>query len=284
MKPEDVVTGVGVLLLAWLAYRALRFIAPHDAYVRGDAVGTAKFLDQEPLSLRLALLTALGRYADATALARRHPELMGPPADLNPMALLARINAAEAFAELGDLHVALDLLEFETGDDRFLLAGQRNARAWTLSLAGRDAEALELVTNTDLGELGPDYVAEGFLTWALIRMNLDGAGVDALLEACRARTARASTERNLLLLEARWHALQGRLDDASRCFDQARNHRWRRQGATSLLRLGDAFAKAGAIELAGAAWRLAPEWDPEAQATSACLVRLAGLQPIASQP
>lgn len=74
-------------------------------------------------------------------------------------------------------------------------------------------------------------------------------------------TARASTERNLLLLEARWLVLSGR--DATTHVALARGHRWKCQGGASWLALGDALRDAGRLVEARECWALAIERDAE---------------------
>lgn len=244
----------------------------------GDAAQVERGLAAADIPTRLALLTALGRYEEAVALGRAEKVTQRDPADLMAWALLARINAAEALTELGHFDEALGLLDFDANGNAFLEAGRRVARAWTLSLAGRDEEALGVIEQASPQQLGPLYEADGLLTWALILLNLGRAEAAQKLAACRDRLARPSTERNLLLLEARWHVLGGCVPDAEAALARAREHRWRRQGATSYLRLGDAFLSAGAGEQARSCWTLGAERDPEAFAAKRCRERLAGLR------
>jgi tetratricopeptide (TPR) repeat protein len=273
---EGLLLGAAALGLIWLVYQAFSFTPAHDAYVRGDATAVARSVSDQPLSTRISLLTSLGHYEQALSLSPEESVVLGRPEELEEPGLLARINAAEAVAELGRFEEALALLDFDPEDSRFLAAGRQTALAWTMSLVGRNEEALGLIETVEAEQIGPDYEAECFLTWALVLLNL-GRRADAgeKLAACRTRLARASTERNVLLLEARWHVLSGRMAQAEAALLQAREHPWKHQGATSYLALGDAFHAAGAVETARTCWSLGSERDPEAFAATTCRARLA---------
>jgi tetratricopeptide (TPR) repeat protein len=280
---EGLLLGAAALGLIWLVYQAFSFTPAHEAYVRGDAPAVARSVSDQPLSTRIALLTSLGHYEQALSLSPEESVVLGRPEELEESGLLARINAAEAVAELGRSEEALALLDFDPEHSRLLAAGRQTALAWTMSLVGRNEEALELIETVEPEHLGPQYEAEAFLTWALILLNLGRAEAGEKLAACRARLARASTERNVLLLEARWHVLSGRMAQAEAALLRAREHPWKHQGATSYLALGDAFHQAGAHETARTCWSLGSERDPEAFAATTCRARLAnGPDPVPS--
>jgi tetratricopeptide (TPR) repeat protein len=123
--------------------------------------------------------------------------------------------------------------------------------------------------------IAPAYAAEAKLTLTLVLLNL-GRLEDAkrAIRACRRLMMRASTERNLLLHEARWFVLQGRLDDARKTFVAARDHRWDRQGGSGFLALGDAFRDASQHDLARECWTLSADRDPESASARTARDRL----------
>lgn len=232
-------------------------------YHQGDASSVEIHLPNSDRNSRIALNVALGRYATALEAAAENPWIWAP--DLaEPLGWLERINACEALVEVGRMQEAIRLLTFEPPDVPLLMAGRGCGLAWTLTCIGEHEEALKTLLTVSPADLGRDYCAEAFLTQALILLNLgrvDDAG--KALEECRRLTVRASTERNVLLLEARRQVMSGRIDEGLKTFAAARDHRWKCQGGSSLLALGDALRDAGRLEDARTCWSLAIERDAE---------------------
>lgn len=136
--------------------------------------------------------------------------------------------------------------------------------------------ALVLLEAAKPADLGKDYCAEAFLTRTLILLNLGRLDdAKAAIDECRRLTVRASTERNLLLHEARWQVLTGRIEEAITTCHRARDHRWPCQGGSGCLALGDAFRDAGRLELARECWSIAVERDPESHSAKLARERLA---------
>ncbi|MDP3505480.1 MAG: tetratricopeptide repeat protein [Myxococcales bacterium] len=143
-------------------------------------------------------------------------------------------------------------------------------------MGGDHAGALAVLAAANPADLGKDYCAEAFLTRTLILLNLGRLDdAKAAIDECRRLTVRASTERNLLLHEARWQVLTGRIDEAITTFHRARDHRWPCQGGSGCLALGDAFRDVGRLDLARECWSLAVERDPESHSAKLARERLA---------
>lgn len=256
--------AVGVASLLAFAWWAIRSGA-HRAYVAGDAAEVERLLSRVDSNSRIALSVALGRYGDALRLAKDHDQRTLDPACNPPIQCwLERINACEALVELGRAKDAVELLTPDPAAVALLRSGRGTALAWTLTCLGEHKRALEALRTVTPEDLGPEYCAEAYLTQTLILLNLgrvDDAG--KALDECRRVTMRASTERNVLLLEARRQVMAGRIEDGLKTFTAARDHRWKCQGGSSLLALGDALRDAGRIEEARTCWSLAIERDAE---------------------
>lgn len=232
-------------------------------YHEGDASSVELHLPNADRNSRIALNVALGRYAIALEAAAENPWIWAPDL-VEPLGWLERINTCEALVEVGRMQEAIRLLTFEPPDVALLMAGRGCGLAWSLTCVGQHDQALKTLTTVSPEDLGRDYSAEAFLTQTLILLNLgrvDDAG--KALDECRRLTVRASTERNVLLLEARQQVMSGRIDEGLKTFAAARDHRWKCQGGSSLLALGDALRDAGRIEEARSCWSLAIERDAE---------------------
>lgn len=233
-----------------------------ELYRAGDAEALRDVLSESWPIDRLLMLVALGRYREAVAEGAAIG--VGDERDPGDFEWLNRINLSEAFVELGEFEPARALLDPEPDDEAGVLvrAGARTALAWLHTTTGDHERALKLVQSVTAADLGLDFQAEVSLTRTLVLLNLgrlDEARV--AIDECRRVTARASTERNLLLLEARWLVLSGR--DATTQIALAREHRWKCQGGASWLALGDALRDAGRLVDARSCWSLAIERDAE---------------------
>jgi tetratricopeptide (TPR) repeat protein len=260
--------GIGIAII-W----ALIVAMPQDkppaltdlqiGYRKGDASSVERLLPNSDRNSRIALNVALGRYALALEVARENA-LLWTAGLTDPLTWLERINACEALVEVGRMTEAVEFLAPEPPEFPLLAAGRGCGLAWTLSCLGEHDRALKTLEAVTPQDLGADYCAEAFLTRALILMNLRRLDeARKTLDECRRLTARASTERNVLLLEARWQVMSGRIDEGMKTFAAARDHRWKCQGGSSLLALGDALRDAGRIEEARTCWGLAIERDAE---------------------
>lgn len=237
---------------------ALELYRAGDAEALRDAIRESWPID------RLLMLVALGRYREAVAEGAAIG--VGDETDPGDFEWLNRINLSEAFVELGEFERARALLDPGPTDDAGALvrAGAQTALSWLHTTTGDHEGALKIVQSVIAADLGLDFQAEVFLTRTLVLLNLrrlDEARV--AIDDCRRVTVRASTERNLLLLEARWLVQSGRLDEAVKTLVRARDHRWKCQGGASWLALGDALRDAGRLVEARECWSLAIERDAE---------------------
>lgn len=264
----ELLIGIGILIL-WALFVVMPRLYPNVAlemaYRKGDANSVEALLKHCDLNTRIALNVALGRYSLAlAAAAAEKPAVLKSSEVLPPLDWLERINACEALVELGRGEEAVELLKSEPGAEPIVRAGRGTGLAWSLTCLGKHELALEALRTVTPNDLGPEYCAEAFLTQTLILLNLgrvDDAG--KALDECRRLTVRASTERNVLLLEARQQVMSGRIDEGLKTFAAARDHRWKCQGGSSLLALGDALRGAGRIEEARSCWSLTIERDAE---------------------
>ena len=237
---------------------ALEFYRAGDAEALRDAIEELWPID------RLLMLVALGRYREAVAEGAAIG--VGDETDPGDFEWLNRINLSEAFVELGEFERARALLEPGPGEDAGALvrAGAQTALAWLHTTTGDHERALKLVQSVIAPDLGLDFQAEVFLTRTLVLLNLGRLeDARAAIDECRRVTVRASTERNLLLLEARWFVQSSRVDEALKTLVLAREHRWKCQGGASWLGLGDALRDAGRLVEARSCWTLAVERDAE---------------------
>lgn len=235
---------------------------PLELYRAGDAEALRDAISESWPVERLLMLVALGRYREAVAEGAAIG--VGDERDPGDFEWLNRINLSEAFVELGEFERARALIEPGPDDEAGALvrAGARTALAWLHTTTGDHERALKLVQSVTAADLGLDFQAEVSLTRTLVLLNLgwlDEAHV--AIDECRRVTVRASTERNLLLLEARWLVLSGR--DATTHVALARAHRWKCQGGAGWLALGDALRDAGRLVEARECWSLAIERDAE---------------------
>lgn len=241
--------------------------ALHAAYAAGDGERVAELLPGAELNTQIALSTALGRYQEALDLAADFaPETLDPTQPLDALLRVVRLNVAEALSELGRYGEALALVEAPL-DDAYLETGRRTTRAWILVLLGRVDEAVALLREVRPGALGRDYAGEVFLAAAFaLTAAGDLANARALLDEGRLATVRASTERNLLVLEAELAWKEGDLARARERFEQAAAHRWRWQGGAGLLRWGELLAQQDDAAGARAAWTRCVAQDPQSRA------------------
>lgn len=233
-----------------------------ELYRAGDAEALRDVLSESWPIDRLLMLVALGRYREAVAEGAAIG--VGDERDPGDFEWLNRINLSEAFVELGEFERARALLDPGPGDDAGALvrAGAQTALSWLHTTTGDHEGALKIVQSVIAADLGLDFQAEVSLTRALVSLNLGRLDeARAAIDECRRVTVRASTERNLLLLEARWLVLSGR--DATTQIALAREHRWKCQGGASWLALGDALRDAGRLVEARECWALAIERDAE---------------------
>lgn len=233
-----------------------------ELYRAGDADALRDVLSESWPIDRLLMLVALGRYREAVAEGAAIG--VGDEREPGDFEWLNRINLSEAFVELGEFERARALLDPGPDDEAGALvrAGARTALAWLHTTTGDHQRALKRVQSVTAADLGLDFQAEVSLTRTLVLLNLgrlDEARV--AIDECRRVTVRASTERNLLLLEARWLVQSGR--EATTRLALARDHRWKCQGGASWLALGDALRDAGRIVEARECWSLTIERDPE---------------------
>jgi tetratricopeptide (TPR) repeat protein len=249
----------------------------HDLYVRGEGERLLEVLDASPLGEFVALSTALGRYAQALASVHENaPQVLDPRHELTEWhEVLLRINVAETLSELGRFDDALALVS-ASAPDAFLETGRRMTAAWVLTLMGRGDEALRLFRDVVALDVGPQYAAEVHLARAFVELSLgqlDAAG-STLLDA-RSATARASTARNLLTLEAELAWRRKDTAGALRLFERAAAHHWRWQGGEGLHRQGLLLRELGREPEARAAWQRCLAQDPESLAAKAARVLLA---------
>lgn len=248
-----------------LARRIVAYQRIQRAYGAADTEQVLSLLSLADTNSRIALNVALGRYGEALRVAQeRDARALDPACDPPAESWLHRINACEGLVELGRATEAMELLKWVPPRIGLLRSGRAVGLAWTLTCVGEHEEALTRLDSANPKDLGRDYCAEAFLTRALILLNLHRLD-DArkALDECRRLTVRASTERNVLLLEARWQVMSGRIDEGLKTFAAARDHRWKCQGGSSLLALGDALRDAGRMEEARTCWSLAIERDAE---------------------
>ena len=235
-----------------------------DLYRAGDAEALRDAIEESWPIDRLLMLVALGRYREAVEEGAAIG--VGDERDPGDFEWLNRINLSEAFVELGEFERARALLDPGPGDGAGALvrAGAQTALAWLQTTTGEHETALKIVESVTAADLGLDFQAEVFLTRTLVLLNLgrlDDARV--AIDECRRVTVRASTERNLLLLEARWFVQSGRVDEALKALVLARDHHWKCQGGASWLGLGDVLRDAGRLVEARVCWALAVERDTE---------------------
>jgi len=269
--------AIGALWLAWLVRAIARDVSLHRAYVDGDVERVEGLIGTTPdKNLAIALNCAIGRYGEAMRAAETPSRVLDVTKELAAENWLHRINACEALVELGRAEEAIALLTPAPLREPLIHAGRAVGLAWTLTCVGRHEEALELLESANPAHLGKDYRAEASLTRVLVLLNLGRLGdARVAIDECRGLVVRASTERNLLLHEARWQLLSGKLEDAEKTFIAARDHRWKRQGGSGFLALGDAFRDAGRPELARECWTLSAQQDPESASAQTARDRLA---------
>jgi hypothetical protein len=255
-------------LLRWMGGDDVNLVG--DAYVAGDVAAVNELLPTANVNNRVALLVALGRYGEALAHARREAPAALDVAQVADVAVaLLRVNVGEALVELGRFDEARAVFEAPVPDWPLVEAARTTARAWLLTTTGEHEAALALVDTVDAAQLGPQYAAEPPLTRALCLLNA-GRWREArvALDETRSLCARASTERNLLLHEARCSLELGASEAARVAWTSVQAHRWTGQGGTGLLSLGDAFAAHGCADEARAAWRLCASQDGESWAAA----------------
>jgi predicted negative regulator of RcsB-dependent stress response len=120
------------------------------------------------------------------------------------------------------------------------------------------------------GDLSEEYAAEAPMVHALCLMNLGRVDdAQAPLALARSRLVRASSRKNLELLEARWHALAGDRARATEALHVALADPWTAQGGSGYLALGDAFAARGWLDEARTAWSKAIDDSESASAGTA---------------
>jgi predicted negative regulator of RcsB-dependent stress response len=240
----------------------------HEFYVRGEGDRLLEVLDDSPLGEFVALNTAMGRYAQALASAEENaPQVLDARHELTDWhEFLLRINVAETLSELGRFDHALTLVS-TPAPDSFLETGRRMTAAWVLTLMGRADEALPLFRDVVALDVGHEYAAEVHLARAFVELSLGHLDVaeHTLLQA-RVTTARASTARNLLTLEAELAWRRKDTSGAVRLFEAAAAHHWRWQGGAGLLRHGQLLRELGREAEARAAWERCLAQDPESLA------------------
>ncbi len=251
----------------------------HELYVLGEGDRLLEVLEGSPLGEYVALSTALGRYAQALAAVEENVRhVLDPKHSLTEWSeVLLRLNVAETLSELGRFDEALALLS-TPAPDAFLETGRRMTVAWVLVLTGRAEEAHTLLRGVVAANLGPQYAAEGHLTRGFVELSLGRleAAERAFLEA-RATRERASTERNLLTLEAELAWRRHDTTGALRLFERAAAHQWKWQGGTGLLRHGLLLSELGREAEAQAVWRRCLAQDPESLAAKQAELRLGPL-------
>lgn len=277
---EGIVVGAA-LLLAFLFCSFAVYVWRHWAILRAyntaDLIRLKSLLPKADINSRIALNVALGRYTEAVRASASDPNVLDSSPPRIEFQFLLRINAGEALVELGEPERALALLRpppFPTA--ALMVSGRIVCLAWIMTSIGDYPGALAVLATAKPADLGKNYVAEAFLTRTLILLNLGRLDdAKAAVDECRRLTVRASTERNLLLHEARWQVLTGRIDEAITTFHRARDHRWPCQGGSGCLALGDAFRDVGRLEFARECWSLAVERDPESHSAKLAQARLA---------
>lgn len=247
----------------------------HDAYLRGDVARMNELLPTASRSLGVSLTTSLGRYGEALErLGDGAPEL-DPEAELTWYEWLVRVNACEALVELGEFTRARALLERPHPTDAFMQAAVANTLAWLLCMKGEHHAALVRAEAIVEGHLSEEYSAEAPMVHALCLMNLGRVDeAKRSLTLARELVIRASSRKNLELLEARCYALAGDLVGATQALQAALANPWTAQGGSGFLALGDAFAARGLLTEARTAWSKATD-DTESVAARTARERLA---------
>ena len=252
----------------------------HQAYVDGDLARTRALLPTASLNTRVALSVAMGEYGAACDTVRREAqELLGPTHELSMAELLIRVNAADAFAESGHVDEAVAMLTefrpFPGAWGRMVDNGRLASRAWALASVGRLAEARSDAQRVDPAALGIAYEAEGHFVKAKVQMLTgDFAGARLRLDAAANVVVRASSERNLLNLEAEWLKLQGRLEEAAVAYEKAAAHRWKGQGGPALLDWAEVLISLGRHPEARTVLERCVAQDPESPAATAAAAYL----------
>jgi tetratricopeptide (TPR) repeat protein len=272
---EELTGSPAVLLglLRWMGGDDVNLVG--DAYVAGDVAAVRALLPTANVNNRVALLVALGRYGEALSHARdKAPAALDVSQVADAAVALLRVNVGEALAELGRFDEARAVFDAPVPDWPLVEAARTTAQAWLSTTTGSHDAGLALVDSVDAGQLGPQYAAEPPLTRALCLLNAGRWGeARAALDEARRLCVRASTERNLLLHEARWALETGALHAARDAWASVQAHRWTGQGGAGLLSLGDAFAAHGCVDEARLAWRLCVSQDGESWAARAAKAR-----------
>ncbi len=248
--------------------------ALHAAYLRGDLARMNELLPMASRSLSVSLTTSLGRYAEALECLGDGAAELDPDAELTWHEWLVRVNACEALVELGEFTKARALLERPHPTDAFMLAAITNTFAWLLAMKGEHHAALTRAEQVVEGDLSEEYAAEAPMVHALCLMNLGRLDeAKAPLALAWSRLVRASSRKNVELLEARWHALAGDRTGAMQALQTALADPWTAQGGSGYLALGDAFAARGWLDEARTAWSKATE-DAESSSARTAHTRL----------
>jgi tetratricopeptide (TPR) repeat protein len=234
----------------------------------------------QAVNLVAELHVTAGLYREALQLPDRFSQASREAGALEDpeSAALVIINLAEALYNLGRIDEARESLARCPPDGSPLVRnGLLVQQAWIASLAGRPAEAMELLGGVDLEAFPPRYRAEVFYTLAAARLGLgqlDDATRDALAGSKIAE--RPSSQRNGLFLRARIEQARGDLEAALALFQEGAAHTHRYQGGDGLLAMGDTLRKLGRESEAKAAYRLVLTRDPESAACATAKERLRG--------
>jgi tetratricopeptide (TPR) repeat protein len=271
-------TLAGIAGGLWLASRGVRGLNVHSDYIAGDLAAVESCMtkpERYDVNMRVCMFIALGQYhAAVDAATKALPRLLEHP-ETEGQVSLVRLNLAEALVELGRLEDALKLLSSSVPMDPLVRTGGLTTHAWILTLQGHHDAALAALTPAIPEHLGAEYAAEPAMmhAWCLLNLGrLDQART--WLDKARTLVVRASSDRNLLLHEARWLVIAGDLAGARMCWNAAREHRGSKQGGIGMRWLADTLAAHGQTEWAREVWARGAQQDPESWAASQALGRL----------
>jgi tetratricopeptide (TPR) repeat protein len=277
-----------------IEYRRVLRLFP--TYIRGDAFAASKISDGMDgrtwsgnwniLNLRICVLIAAGRYLDAVRLFRTYEAPNWDATSQEPVSsevsafLLARINLAEAFYNLGRFGCATRVLDL-VAPSRDLLgcelvrSGLLLQRSWLALLTGQPQLALEFVDRVGVQEFPELFQAEWHFAKAATLRDLKRFDEAlATLSNSSKLLKRSSSRRNALFLGASVLAARGDRALAIQLLEKGAAHRFRGQGGDGLLLLGDLYRQEQRPDDAARAYALAAARDPESR--SARLARQRG--------
>lgn len=214
-----------------------------------------------------------GRYRTAL-LAARDARWRGASWELS---CVGHVNRAEALHNLGRDGLALALLRRQRARLERSALGRNGAialEAWIFAQRGNAAQARAVFGRIDPKPLSPYYLSEVLYTHAAIELagnELDRAFT--LASHGLAKAVRASSERNGHFLLGRIDLARGQLEQALVHYERGRHHRYRGQGGTALLELGQLYERLNRPNAAREVYAEALARDPESPAARECRAR-----------